>query len=288
MPRDSDATAPLERRERENTALKKTTRTLGLLWGTMLPVAMAHASTPFADHVAGYVAGSLASGSYTQPSAAVGSPTRYTGAGVYPSAVTPFNPAFMPDEIVAIGAGGSLTLRFDEPVADDAANPHGLDLIVFGNTFFADRSYPSGVVDGVFGPFADSIVEVSADGIDWRTLAGASLSGLFPTLGYADLTDPYALAAGLVESDFTRPVDPAFDPMGKSFAQVLAAYAGSGGGTGIDIASSGLGAISFLRISVTSGELLIDGASDVASVPSPSAIGSLGVFAVMAVRRRRR
>jgi hypothetical protein len=187
---------------------------------------------------------------------------------VYPSVVTPFNPAFMPGEIVAIGAGGSLTLRFDEPVTDDGANPHGLDVIVFGNTFFADRTYPSGVVDGVFGPFADSVVEVSADGIDWRTLTGGSLNGFFPTLGYSDLADPYALAAGAIESDFTRPVNPAFDPMGLSFSQVVAAYAGSGGGTGLDIASSGLAAVSFIRISVTSGELLIDGVSDVAAVPS--------------------
>ncbi len=285
MPRDSDATAPLERRE--NTALK-TTWTLGLLWCTMLPVTTAHASTPFADHVAGYVPGSLASGSYTRPSAAVGSPTRYTGAGVYPSAVTPFNPPFMPDEIVAIGAGGSLTLRFDEPVADDAANPHGLDLIVFGNTFFADRSYPSGVVDGVFGPFADSTVEVSADGLDWRPLAGASLNGFFPTLGYNDLTDPYAVVAGAVESDFTRPVDPAFDPTGMAFTQVMAAYAGSGGGTGLDIASSGLSSISFLRISVTSGELLIDGVSDVAAIPSPVTMASLILLGGVATLRRRR
>ncbi len=259
---------------------------IGTMWCAAAPTALA--STPFADHVTGYVPGALASTGYMQPLAAVGTPTRYTGAGVYPSAVTPFNPAFMPEEIVAIGAGGSLTLRFDDPVTNDAANPHGLDLIVFGNTFFADRTYPSGVVDGVFGPFADSLVEVSADGIDWRPLASGSLNGFFPTLGYSDLTDPYAVVAGTVESDFTRPVDPTFDPMGKSFAQVLAAYAGSGGGTGLDIASSGLSAISFLRISVTSGELLIDGVSDVAAVPSPATLASLGLLTSLAALRRRR
>ena len=248
----------------------------------------ASASTPFADHVAGYVPGALTSVSYAEPAAALGSPTRYTGAGVYPSAVTPFNPAFMPSEIVAIGTGGSLTLRFDEPVTNDAANPHGLDLIVFGNTFFADRSYPSGVVDGVFGPFADSLVEVSADGIDWRPLTGGTLNGFFPTLGYSDLTDAYAVTAGALESDFTRPVNPAFDPMGLSFAQVVAGYAGSGGGTGLDIASSGLSAISFLRISVTAGELLIDGVSDVAAVPSPATLLSLGLLTSLATLRRRR
>jgi hypothetical protein len=265
----------------------KTAWTLGLV-ACFVPATAAVASTPFADHVAGYVPGAVASVTYTQATAALGSPTRYTGMGVYPSAVTPFNPAFMPGEIVAIGAGGSLTLRFDEPVTDDAANPHGLDVIVFGNTFFADRTYPSGVVDGVFGPFADSVVEVSADGIDWRTLTGSSLNGFFPTLGYSDLADPYALAAGTIESDFTRPVNPAFDPTGLSFSQVVAAYAGSGGGTGLDIASSGLAAVSFLRISVTSGELLIDGVSDVAAVPSPTTLVSLGLLTAAASLRRRR
>jgi hypothetical protein len=76
--------------------------------------------------------------------------------------------------------------------------------------------------------------------------------------------------------------------MGLSFSQVVAAYAGSGGGTGLDIASSGLAAVSFIRISVTSGELLIDGVSDVAAVPSPTTLVSLGLLTAAASLRRRR
>lgn len=246
----------------------------------------AHAADPFADHVVGYTSGSLFSPGYNFAATALGSPERFTGEGIFPSVVTPFNPAFLATEIVALGAGGVLTLGFDEPIRDDASNPFGLDLIVFGNTFFADGSYPQGVASGIFGPYADSVVSVSANGVDWIILSG-SLNGYFPTLGYSDLTDPYAMERGLVPSDFTLPVDPSFNPTGVSFGQLMAGYAGSGGGTGFDISSTGLSQISFVRISVSSGELLIDGISDVSAVPGPGSGLCLIAAGLMNIRRRR-
>lgn len=247
----------------------------------------ARGADPYADSVVGYTAGSLMNAGYDASSVALGSPERFTGEGVFPSAVTPFNPAFLATEIVAIGAGGSLTLGFDEPIVNDAQNPFGLDLILFGNSFFADRSYPSGIATGTFGPFAAATLSVSANGTEWFTLPGA-IGGRFPTLGYSDLTDPYATAPGLVPSDFTKPVSPLFNPIGKTFEQIKAGYAGSGGGVGFDIASSGLSSVSFVRISVSSGELLVDGVSDVSAVPGPSGLVCVLGAAAATLRRRRR
>ena len=67
----------------------------------------------------------------------------------------------------------------------------------------------------------------------------------------------------------------------------MAGYAGSGGGTGFDISSTGLSQISFVRISVSSGELLIDGISDVSAVPGPGSGLCLIAAGLMNIRRRR-
>ena len=93
-------------------------------------------TNPFADTVVSYDAGSGGADGYTDPTAALGEPTRFTGEGVWPSVVSQFNPPFMPSELVSIGIGGELVLSFDEPVVDDPANPFGIDLIVFWQHWF--------------------------------------------------------------------------------------------------------------------------------------------------------
>lgn len=235
---------------------------------------------PWADRVVSYTQGLGVQDGYDVPGAALGEPTRYTGQGVWPSAVTPFNPPFLSSEIVGIGRGGSLTLAFDEPVTDDAANPFGVDLLVFGNAFFAG---PDGVA-GVFG--AGGEMRVSADGVSWVDVSGA-LQNAVPTLGYSDLTDPFATDPGAVLTDFTRPVDPAFSPMGLTFAQIVAAYNGSGGGVGIDLGVLGLSAISYVQFwSPADGVVFnIDAVADVAAVPAP---GVLAVMAAAGLASRRR
>src|SRR5947209_3693773 len=72
----------------------------------------------FGASVVTYSPGTGSVSGYNDPSTALGEPTRYTGVGVFPGAVTPFNPAYLATEIVSIGRGGSLTLAFDHPVLD--------------------------------------------------------------------------------------------------------------------------------------------------------------------------
>ncbi len=239
-----------------------------------------------------YISGAIASPALNNPVTAVGSPERYTGEGVFPGAVTVFNPAYNPDEIVSIGAGGSLTLRFDEPVTDDPANPFGIDLLIFGNAGY-ESDLGFGITSGsIFGGSSLGLVEVSADGFAWFTIIGVQPDGAFPTLGYLDGTDPFGGDAGLVLSDFTRPVNPAFNAAGLTYAQIIAGYAGSGGGVGIDLAGVGLPAISFVRISYlgTDGDLQIDALADVSPVPAPGAAAVVlgGGLVVISRRTRRR
>src|SRR5262245_59652396 len=260
------------------------TRWLGppLAVAVIAPAALA--SDPWADHVVSYVPGTGISMGYDKFATALGSPERFTGEGSFPGCVTPFNPAFLADEIVGVGTGGSLVLSFDEPIRNDSGNAFGNDLIVFGNAAFIDLDFPHGVAGPLFSASTGGLVEVSADGQTWFPVPGVQPVGLFPTLGYSDLTDPYALSPGAVPSDFTRPVDPTFNPAGRTFAEIAAAYAGSGGGAGVDIAASGLSEVSFVRISNSAGAFYIDAVS---AVPSPGAYAPLTVFAILASRRKR-
>lgn len=59
-------------------------------------------------------------------------PARALGPPVGGGTLTPNN-----NDLVSLGGfGGSITLAFDHTVTDDAANPLGLDAIVFGNAFW--------------------------------------------------------------------------------------------------------------------------------------------------------
>ena len=119
---------------------------------------------PWIDSVVEWTPGSGGSAGYDDPTCALGEPTRTTVDG---ELVTPFVPAWGVDEIVSLGAGGVLVLRFEEPVLDHPGNPHGFDLLIFGNAGFTDMAYPGGVAGGLFG---------SDGGINQRSRAPRRLS----------------------------------------------------------------------------------------------------------------
>jgi hypothetical protein len=226
--------------------------------------------SPFASAVVSYSAGTGAAFGFTNPLVALGAPERFSGEGLIPGAVTPFQPAFRPDELVSLGVGGSLVLRFDHDVTDDPRNPFGIDLIVFGNAFFTDSSFGAGMVAGLSAEGGS--ISVSADGVQWTPARGLAADGLFPTLGWLDAA-PYATTPGLVPSDFLRPVDPSLtvgDLVGLGYDGLLDAYDGSGGGTGIDLAALGLASIRFVRIDGPPSPGMspeIDAVADVAPLP---------------------
>jgi len=257
------------------------------------------AADPWADHVVSYVQGTGVGNDFVtgnpinNPLTALGEPTRFTSDPAnFGGPTTPFSSAYRDDEIVTIGAGGSLTLQFDEPVVDHPLNPFGIDLLVFGNAFYSidfGTFLATGAVDDDGGS-----IEVSDNGVDFFPVTG-SADGRFPTVGYLDVTEPFPSLDGAVPSDFTKPVNPAAlsNVTGMNTAQIIAAYDGSGGGLGVDISSTGLASISFVRFSNPAGSLKtpeIDAVADVRAVPEPATIGLLLLAAtsVAALRRRQR
>ncbi|MBL8877757.1 MAG: hypothetical protein JNG88_01455 [Phycisphaerales bacterium] len=248
-----------------------------------------YAADPWADQVVSYSAGTNPEFGYENFNAAIGSPSRITGASHgFPAPVTPFAAAWPNDEVVSVGAGGHLTVRFDEPIRDLASNAFGVDVLIFGNAFFADLPDFSGVVTGLYedGPF---MVSVSKDGHVFVPLGQQFREGLFPTLSYLDLNGPYDPQPGSVPSDYTRPVNPAItmnDLMGRTFAEVVALYAGSGGGIPVDINSSGMSEISYLRIDVAADVEFAPEFDGFAAVPEPSS-SAIAIAGALIFRRRR-
>jgi hypothetical protein len=208
-------------------------------------------ANPWADAVVSWTPGVGGAAGFDAPETALGPPERFTGeASTVPTVVSPFSPAWGMDELVSIGLGGSLVLAFDEPVRDDADNPFGIDLLVFGNTGLIDGAYPAGVCAGLFGADGGR-VEVSADGETWIDVSPLA-DGPWPTLGYVD-AGPYGAVPGIVPADCVRPIDPELSwtvLVGLQHEAIIDLYGMSAGGVGIDLADAGLEAITMIRISV--------------------------------------
>lgn len=183
-------------------------------------------------------------------------------------AVDPFGPPYLSNQVVSIGAGGSLTVRLEQPVENDPFNPYGLDFIVFGNAFFQlneDWTTTSGALGGTNAGF--TTVSVSLDGARFFVLdplLAPPPDSLFPTDG-----------AG----DSTVPVDPALTGesfAGKDLAGIRGLYAGSAGGAGYDISWARdedgipvrLPAIRFVRFDQVGGETQLDAISAISRAPA--------------------
>lgn len=254
--------------------------------GFML-VASHAAATPWAAAVISYDPGTGASTAHQDPMTALGAPSRTTGG---PSDVTVFNSPFGTDQIVSIGTGGELTVFFDEPVVDDPLNPFGIDLLIFGNTFFVAG------VDGVAGSSAEpASILLSQDGDTFFEVPGVFADDLFPTQGFLDTTDPFGGFGtggdGTLATDFTLPVDPSLgidDFLGLTYPEILALYGGSGGGTGVDLAWVGLDSIQYVRIEGLDFSAEIDAFADVVPEPGTAALGVLGLVVLGIVGRRSR
>jgi len=231
---------------------------------------------------------------YDDPTTALGPPTVDTtgddkdqdegGTGSPANAVpvVPVYPPFRWYEVVSVGPGGHLTLKFDHPVMDDPLNPCGIDFIVFGNARLVSTSGwtnqdPNGtkVIDAMFREPVR--VSVSQDGVSWRTYADGPFADDFaPTLGrrydpaHFDPTLPGNQWWG-PPTDPTYPLDPRLTKAffaNWSVAQVAIKYGYSAGGTGFDLAELGLPWIEYVRFDnpVASGmSPEIDAVADVAA-----------------------
>jgi hypothetical protein len=210
----------------------------------------------YAAEVISYSTGTTPTVGFTTASAALGEPERYTGEGAFPGVVSPFNPPYLSSEIVSVGEGGELTLRLSHyAIPQPGVLP---EIGLFSNFGLIDVAYPNGQAGtpaGGFGPPDNAIVSVSADGVSWFSLGSTTLD--LPANGYTELSDPYSSAAGSVPSDFQQPFAgnlSSFDGLPYSHTtsfDMLDLLAGSGGGKWLDISSSGLPQVGFIRFSLT-------------------------------------
>lgn len=254
---------------------------------------VAHAA-PFADSVVSFTSGTGFASDYlgnpmTDPTRALGSPSTSTTDpfGTYP--VDPLSAPFLANQLVSLGAGGSLTVGFSTPILNNAANPYGLDFIIFGNSFLDASGSPN--FDTANGQIAgnntgSTEVFVSANGIDYYRLNPS----LAPVVDGFAPTD----AAG----DFTKALNPSLTPgsfTGLQVPGIRSLYNGSGGGTAYDLAWAQdingnavlLPSVSFIRVNVLTGVSEIDGFSTVA-VPEPSIFALAGLAGLGLVIQRRR
>lgn len=178
-------------------------------------------------------------------------------------------------------AYGYVTIAFDHPVTDHPANPYGIDFQVFGNAFYVGSDYVSDVSDMrtynlVGGIFAEPmLVSVSPDNVQWYTYTnGPFCDDAFPTQGFEwdpALHDTTGSGWTMKQSDFTKPVNPVLNTVlgapGVTLPtySALKLYAGSGGGTGFDLAESGFSSIRYVRVSAGPGYYAgeVDAVSDV-------------------------
>lgn len=204
---------------------------------------------------------------FNEPNNALGRPTiDTTGDGISlnqndPFPVLPVYPAFRSFELVTIGNGGHLTVKFNHHVANDANNPYGVDFIIFGNAFHGsgywwfDNPADTIVFDFTSEP---GIVSVSQDGEIWHTFTEGPFADDFAaTLGRIyDPNDPNTSIGAWNHwwgrpTNPTLPLDPSLTPQsfdGLSIAQVCEVYGDSAGGTGFDIGLLGLDWVQYVRI----------------------------------------
>lgn len=235
---------------------------------------------------------------WTNPQAALGEPTRMTNPQVWPTVSSLFNGPYTPDEIVGVKTGGQLVVGFDQPIVHDPSHLYGVDLIVFGHAMFNDgppwtgesiSANPSLFRDPWDGPVHAGVIEVSEDGVDWKTVPNVFANTMYPTVGYLD-SGPYDMVPGSVPSNFLKPVDPALklsDFAGLTYAQAVALYDGSGGGTPVDISTVGLNEARYVRITVPQDATYSVEIDAFAVVPEPMSVLLLGLGAGMAMLRRK-
>jgi Big-like domain-containing protein/List-Bact-rpt repeat protein/putative pyrroloquinoline-quinone binding quinoprotein len=190
-------------------------------------------------------------------------------------------PAFRSFELVTIGDGGSLILKFDHPIKNDPANCYGIDFIVFGNAYQTigggtswKNKNPNNLTTGSSISNEPATISVSQDGTIWHEFTNGPFGDDFsPTWGriYDDIT-PHRPDNNWdwnnwwgIPTDATLPIYPAWTGAtfnGKTVRQTSEMCGKSAGGTGFDISELGLDSIQYVKIIPNLGKPEIDAVSD--------------------------
>lgn len=198
-----------------------------------------------AAEVASYAPGLGVFPSLASPVAALGLPSAVTGTNSWDGNFSPFNSHYGNSEIVQVGQGGHITLRLERFVHPSPGVP---SIGVWENVFLvAGADGRVGSPPGLFG--ADSaLVEASADGINFLPV-GFFEFGWFGNY-WADSLGPYSTTPGSIRADFGRPHGKSFlNFSGADYAGILSMLGGSAGGTWLDLSTTGLQRVGWVRFS---------------------------------------
>lgn len=226
------------------------------------------------DKVVAYNPGAGYTPNFTHPQVVLGGPSRVNP---YGEATDPFNPPYGTNQVLSIGAGGSLVIRLHKPILNHPRNIDRLDFTIFGNSgFIITNEFDLTTFDWIGIPATDGSLFGESSG---ETRVSVSFNGKhFYTLhpAYAPAVDsfPPTDSAG----DFRIPIDPklrAENFVGATLVTARYLYDGSAGGASYDISWAvdargrhvWLPMIRFIRIDVISGKAEIDGFSAVARTP---------------------
>ena len=182
--------------------------------------------------------------------------------------------------VMEVTNGGQITVQLGRKVYDDPGNPYGVDLIVYGSSFFYGVTGTAGTIsDGtdlnaatltssaIFGHA--TVVSVSQDGTNWYAFPVAP--DLFPDNAYRwdDANDAWTDEA----MNPTKPLNPYLYTnayAGQTVAGALDQFAGAAGGTGYALKASGLPWIQYVQIQPGAGASTV---VDAIAAVNPAVVG---------------
>jgi hypothetical protein len=212
---------------------------------------------------------------FNHPEYALGRPTIDTtgdynaGSPEDPVTVIPVYPALRVWEMVSIGEGGELILKFDHQVANDPRNPAGIDLIIFGNAgqslggYWEDGDPAATIINSTYVQEEPGTVYVAQyhdpqnpGQTTWYQFPDNAADTWAPTLGR--IYDPENAPPEQPNNGYwgaeTNPLIP-FNPLlgpndfyGETVAYAAQQYGYCAGGTGFDLAKLELDWIQYVRI----------------------------------------
>ena len=247
-----------------------------LLQSTFFVVA---ASNDWASEIIEYTPGENVPFGYTNASAALWHASEITDYEGSNTAVSVINPPWQNNQIVSVGTGGKLILKMGKRVNnyDEPEHPFGIDLLVYGNTFFV-YDYNEGLPEtNTWYTSSEEPAEiwVSADLTNWFIVTNCYADALLPTQSIDINGEPsdylYPPSPDLLSNDW-------FDGT-WSYSNTVAVYDGSAGGAPVDLSqlkaadgeATNLSYINYVKIEnpISGNAAEIDAIAAVAEMPEP-------------------